>query len=54
MKEHSDDIELAQYYTARIAPRKGKPAPYREVWQERRLVGQDATHCDVDVAILGR
>lgn len=54
MKEHSDDIELAQYCAVRIAPRKGKSAPYREIWQERTLIRQDATHCGCRCGDSGR
>ena len=44
-KEHPDDSKLAQDCTVRIVRRKGKSAPYREVWWERWLVGQGATLC---------
>ena len=40
-KEYPDDIELAK--DVRIVHRKGKLAPNREVWRERKLVGKGAT-----------
>ncbi|KIJ97512.1 hypothetical protein K443DRAFT_105573 [Laccaria amethystina LaAM-08-1] len=52
-KEHPDDIEQPQDYSARIVPRKGKWVPYREVWLERRLVGRVRRAVDVEVILGG-